>query len=99
MHSYTGYLFFDDASYIPTPTSAHTHTPFSGAPATIMMINHESFANDLPQKLLEEMSSSKEILSSKLYCLGKSNINLPGKLMKHRYKVNSEHNHSKIGHH
>jgi hypothetical protein len=45
------------------------------------MINHESFANDLPQKLFEEMSSSKEILSSKLYCLGKSNINLLGKLM------------------
>jgi hypothetical protein len=62
-------------------THTHTHTPFSGAPATIMMINHESFANDLPQKLFEEMSSSKEILSSKLYCLGKSNINLLGKLM------------------
>jgi hypothetical protein len=59
------------------------YTPFSGAPATIMMINHESFANDLPEKLLVEMSSSKEILSSKLYCLGKSNINLPGKLMRY----------------
>lgn len=31
-----------------------------------MMINHKSFANDLPEKLLEEMNSSKEIFELKI---------------------------------